>query len=65
MLSAIKIREIVIELFERREYEPCWFLPDGEGDCANWTTCDHGCPLVQLREAAGIRGTEDGSIPRD
>jgi hypothetical protein len=55
-----QLKRTVIEIFERREYAPCWF--DGDSDCANWTGCNTDCPLVKLREAAGIEPREDGNI---
>lgn len=55
-----QLRPIVIEMFECREYAPCWF--DSDSDCANWTGCNPDCPLVKLREMAGIEPREDGDI---
>lgn len=56
-----ELRKIVIELFENREHQQCWFADDG--DCANWDTCDSECPIVRLRQAAGIEGNAEGSLP--
>jgi len=63
-----ELRSAVIEIFERREYSPCWYSgelnsDDPYGDCANWTDCPAHCPLVKLRDAAGIDGRDDGSLP--
>lgn len=57
----MSLYQITKEIFENREYSPCWFVSDG--DCANWETCLPSCPIVQLREKAGIEGTKDGSVP--
>tara|TARA_R100001086_G_scaffold146208_1_gene77302 strand:- start:436 stop:690 length:255 start_codon:yes stop_codon:yes gene_type:complete len=63
-----ELRSAVIEIFERREYSPCWYSgesnsDDPYGDCANWTTCVPHCPIVKLREMAGIEGRKDGTVP--
>jgi hypothetical protein len=60
-----KLRAYVVDLYEHREHEQCWYDPDFDVDCANWINCDHSCPIVKLREMAGIEGTEDGSIKRE
>lgn len=59
-MSEKSLKPIVIEIFERREYATCWFNADT--DCANWTGCHSSCPLVRLREMAGIEPREDGEI---
>lgn len=58
--------EITRELFERRDLSECWFGDSGEtgygGDCGNWEICDPSCPLVRLRELAGVLPTNDGTV---
>ncbi len=68
-MSRAELRSSVIEIFERREYSPCWYSgesnsDDPYGDCANWTDCQPQCPIVKLRELAGIDGRDDGSVPK-
>ncbi len=60
MMEKEQLKRMVIQIFEHREYAPCWFEKDT--DCANWTGCNSTCPLVQLREAAGIEPRDDGNI---
>lgn len=66
------LRIMVAELFEQRELEQCWFpdtmsFLDAWGDtrvreCGNWEECDDRCPLVLLRELAGIKPTDHGGV---
>jgi len=60
-----KLRSLVMEIYERREYADCWMVCSGDdepGDCANWLNCDPNCPLRQLGAMAGIEPQADGAI---
>lgn len=55
-----KFRPLVRDLCERLEMTPCIY--DSDGDCGNWLTCVHDCPLATLRTLAGYKPQKDGGI---
>ncbi len=60
-----KLPSLVKEICQKRELAECWFLNDDlTGDCGNWTTCQPGCPLKQLRDLVGIVPQEDGGMDK-
>ncbi len=71
-LRQAELIPIVKDLFEHREYSPCWYPDyrgfedawgnDQIGDCGNWDNCDPDCPIAKLRDAAGIRPTDHGGV---
>jgi hypothetical protein len=54
-------RKWVLEIMERREYDPCWF---GSGNCGNWPSCSPDCPLRKLMDAVGIVPQDNGGIDK-
>lgn len=61
----IKLRLLVMEIYERREYADCWYNSAGadiNSDCGNWPDCKEECPLRRLAAMAGIEPRVDGRI---
>jgi hypothetical protein len=60
------VKELVKHIFERREYNVCWF-PDEDGDycdCGNYPTCEPACPLRRLADLVGIKPQADGGVDK-
>lgn len=59
-----QVRRLVERMFERREYNTCWFDHDDYGDCGNLPNCHPGCPLRQLATLAGLKPQDDGGTDK-
>lgn len=68
------VRACVLALYAGRDVDECWYTSgrgdDDWGDCANWPVgpdkgCRPECPIVRLRELAGIQGQDDGNAPKE